>query len=316
MEDNEEMIPEQEEENDELLPDGWTGDGDFFDVKSWGGNNTGVDASEDVADNDDTETEEEFTLEKFLTTDTDTGAQESEDNTESDAATTGEAEEQKVPNKLKFRATIDHNPQDVEMDESDLPTIYQKAYATDRAQEKLAKLTEGQKKAERVAKMLGYGSVDEMMDAAEKSYTDSEVERLTSENVHPEVARDMVERRKQHNAEMPPKAEENTPKEEAPKGRDFKQEVADMLRVYPDMKGQKLPEEVVTACVKDGIPLTQAYASYKSKQDEAEKKALRKERDTLKQNADAAARAPVRGVSKGGKTDTKPSDPFLAGFNS
>ena len=36
MEDKEKQVPEREEEFAALMPDGWTGDGDFFDVHSWG----------------------------------------------------------------------------------------------------------------------------------------------------------------------------------------------------------------------------------------------------------------------------------------
>ena len=81
------------------------------------------------------------------------GSQES-DTTESDAPTTEQSaegnEEQgaeteqlpttqpevAAPRKLKFQATIDHQSQDVEIDESDLPTLYQKAQNLDRAQER------------------------------------------------------------------------------------------------------------------------------------------------------------------------------------
>lgn len=303
--------------DDELLPDGWADGDDIFDMKSWTGGGDQADASGAETGAEDTEAGDDFTLEKFLTNGTEEADEGSAGNTE-EATTTGNTEEEKPRAKLKFGVTIDHNQQDVELDESELPTLYQKAYATDRAQAKLAKISPVYEKSERMAKMLGYDTVDAMLDAAEKSYTDSEVERLTSENVHPEVARDMVNRRI-HERETAPaeQRDEGQPAaEEKPAGRDFKAEVAEMLRAFPKLRGQKLPQEVIDDCVKNGKPLVQAYVAYKEKADEAEKTALRKEKDTLKQNADAAARAPVRGVSKGGATDTKPGDPFLDGFNS
>ena len=307
------------DEEEALLPVGWAEGDDFFDVDSWTGETEQTDAPEGGAENENTEAEDDFTLEKFLTEEPAKSDEGSEGNTE-EATTTGETEEEKPRPKLKFGATIDHNYQDVELDEADLPTIYQKAHVTDRVQAKLSKMQPAYEKSERVARMLGYDTVDAMLDAAEKSYTDSEVDRLTAEHVHPEVARDVVTRRIHEKMDSVPKTEETPaaetpPAEEKPEGRNFRAEVAEMLRVFPKLRGQQLPPEVVNDCVKNGTPLVQAYANYKEKADEAEKKALRKEKQTLKQNADAAARAPVRGVSKGGPTNNKADDPFLKGFN-
>ena len=59
-----------------------------------------------------------------------------------------------------------------------------------------------------------------------------------------------------------------------------------------------------------------AYSKYTKKQEKADKARLQKENKTLKQNAEAAKRAPVRGVTKGGAVDDGEEDPFLKGFNS
>ena len=309
------------DEEETMLPDGWAEGDDIFDVGSWSGGGAQADASDSDGETGSTEAEDDFNLEQFLTkglTDEEGSAGETEEDT-----TTVDTEEEKPRPKLKFSAQIDHKTQDVELDENDLPTIYQKAHVTDRVQAKLAKMSPVYEKSERMARMLGYDTVEAMLDAAEKSYTDSEVERLTAENVHPEVARDMVTRRmhEKENAPVEKPEEEISPESESaepdkPEGRNFRVEVTELLRAYPKLRGQPLPQEVVDDCVKNGVPLVTAYANYKDKADEAEKNALRKERNTLKQNADAAARAPVRGVSKGGPTDTKADDPFLKGFNS
>lgn len=310
------------DEEETMLPDGWAEGDDIFDVDSWSGGGDQADASGSGDETETTEAEDDFDLEQFLTKglpDEEGSAGETEEDT-----TTVDTEEEKPRPKLKFSAQIDHKTQDVELDENDLPTIYQKAHVTDRVQAKLAKMSPVYEKSERMARMLGYDSVEAMLDAAEKSYTDSEVERLTAENVHPEVARDIVTRRMHEKENAPvekPEEEEISPESEStepdkPEGRNFRVEVTELLRAYPKLKGQPLPQEVIDDCVKNGVPLVTAYANYKDKADEAEKNALRKERNTLKQNADAAARAPVRGVSKGGPTDTKADDPFLKGFNS
>ena len=65
-----------------------------------------------------------------------------------------------------------------------------------------------------------------------------------------------------------------------------------------------------------GKPLIQVYMDYKLKQTSAKAKTAEKENKILRQNAAAAQKAPVRRSTGGGQTDTKPSDPFLEGFNS
>ena len=83
--------------------------------------------------------------------------------------------------------------------------------------------------------------------------------------------------------------------------RDFEQEVRDLYEAKPQLRGEELPHEVVKACA-EGKNLTQAYEDYANEQ-------------TRKQNARAAAQAPVRSVTLGGSVDAKPEDAFLRGFN-
>lgn len=85
--------------------------------------------------------------------------------------------------------------------------------------------------------------------------------------------------------------------------RDYGQEVEALYAARPELKGQELPDSVVRACVA-GEDLSQAYAAYENQ--------VRIER----QNTEAAAKAPIRGVTMGGGTDQKAEDIFLRGFNS
>lgn len=311
--DNNEMVSTASEEFEALLPDGWTGEGDFFDESTWGNaTDVGTDESQggapdvaetgaDIDNNGDSPTTENETV----------------DNGETDTASADDASDGKqtqiTPSKFKFSAKIDHQYKDVELDEAELPTIYQKAYATDRAQEKLAKLQPMQEKGDRLAALLGFDNMDAMLNSAEQNYLDTEIAKLTDEGVHPEVAKDIVTRRA-HDAKAKPVAIPTTDNHSTTDERDFTSEVASLLTVHPELKGKRLPDEVVQDCVRNNRPLVQAYTDYESKQRKAEAEALRKENNTLKQNAEAAKRAPVRGVSGGGVT-SKPDDPFLAGFN-
>ena len=113
-----------------------------------------------------------------------------------------------------------------------------------------------------------------------------------------------------------PETEEAAPAAEAPSSpaaRDYAGEVQALYAARPELRGQDLPQEVARACV-GGKSLTEAYNEYACRQrsDAAE---LRKENRILRQNAATAARAPVRGVTRGGATDSQAEDAFLRGFN-
>lgn len=309
MSDTNTMVPVNSEEYEALLPDGWAEGDDIFNMDSWGGNTAEADESqaEDTPD-EVTETNDAEVEEAPATEQTDEGE-------EPAAAEEVPATEQTTAKpKIKFSTQIDHKVQDVELDEADLPELFQKAHVTDRVREKLAKAQPIIDKGARLAKILGYDSMDAMLDAAEESYRQGEVERLTSEGVHKDVAEELVTSRVQRATAAAPVQEQ--PAEDAPAARDFKGEVADLLKLHPEIRGSQLPESVVRACVIDGRSLVGAYEEYARKKAEAENRAVKAENKRLKQNADAARRAPVRGVSKGGATNTQPDDPFIIGFNS
>ena len=311
MSDTNEMIPEASEEFETFLPEGWAEGDNIFDVDSWTGGGDQADES-DAGDEQEEVTEaEEGAEDETLTTGGDEAAEESGEDGDNAPITEQETERPK----LKFSAKIDHKVQDVELDETELPTIYQKAQNADRTRAKLDKVQPIITKGNRLAKILGYDSIDAMLDAAENSYREGEIDRLKGEGVHPDVAAELVESRTRKAMEAIP-AEQPDTDDEADTGRDYRGEVADLLQAHPELRGTQLPASVVNACVAEGKPLVRAYEEYARKQAEAENKAVKAENKRLKQNADAARRAPVRGVSKGGKTNTDPDDPFLTGFNS
>ena len=85
-----------------------------------------------------------------------------------------------------------------------------------------------------------------------------------------------------------------------------------MYESRPELRGRELPEEVVQVCI-GGQTLQEAYSGYAARQRQ-EADALRKENRILRQNAKAAAKAPIRGISRGGSVPARPEDAFLKGF--
>ncbi len=95
--------------------------------------------------------------------------------------------------------------------------------------------------------------------------------------------------------------------------RDYGEEVRALFAARPELRGRELPEQVLRSCV-EGKSLTEAYSDYAQSQSR-DAESLRRENRILRQNARAAAQAPIRGVTRGGAAEQKPEDPFLRGFN-
>lgn len=291
-------------ESEPILPEGWDGQSDLF-----------ADAGAD----DDKALEELFAN---ATLDDDQAAvEESAPTTEpvetEDTAGNAQAEAEVVPSersKLRFKAKYNHQEQDVELDESDLPTIYQKSLYADSLQEKLNKAQSAMGTAEWLAKVMQFENADAMLDAAAQNYRQSEIKRLVAEGTNEEIAAYYVDQRMGNRPQVVAK---ETPDVSEPEERNFKSEVAELLKAHPEIKGAgPLPQEVVDAAIKGGHRLLTAYEQYSVEHAKAEVQNLKKENQILRQNAASAARAPVTGLAGGGATDTKPADPFLEGFNS
>lgn len=320
------------DEIEPLMPDGWQDGDDLF-----------GESSEEAAEVEtDAEPETGPTESEDATPDSDeppTTAESEEPGAEdTEAAPTTEPDEviPAEPNRLRFKARIDHEDRDVEVDEAELPTLYQKAQATDRAQQRMQEMKQVNDRAEILAKQMGFQSADELFTSAAQNFREAEIEKLVDEGTARSVAEFIVDARMGQAGTIPasthpeptpatsaapaanPYGEQaNAPVAQGQNGqRDFGAEVQELLQARPQLVGKPLPEEVANAAVAGGKRLVDAYLDYEAAGAKREAERLRKENHVLKQNADAAKRAPVKGTTGGGKTDTRPSDPFLEGFNS
>ena len=89
-------------------------------------------------------------------------------------------------------------------------------------------------------------------------------------------------------------------------------EIGQLKKLFKDFK--EMPEEVALAHA-EGVDLVTAYVAYRSQQSEKAAASLKKENEVLKQNAASAAKAPVKGITGGGATNTKPTPGILKGFD-
>ena len=97
----------------------------------------------------------------------------------------------------------------------------------------------------------------------------------------------------------------------------LRREMKMLMERHPQLReqmkrGEGLPQWLLAACAKDGVSLREAYAEYEAQQAKEEAAQLRRELETLKQNAAVSGKAPVKGAA--GNTGEKGKDPFLEGL--
>lgn len=302
------------EESDALIPEGWDGEGDFFDDASWSetpetSEETAPEVTEDSEPEVDPTTVEEETVEE----------------TQEEAPTT--EPEETVPHKLKFKAKVDHNDLDVELDESDLPDVYQKAQVVERVQNQMGKMKGTVERANKLAKGMGFENADDMLIAAAKNHLQNEIDRLVNDEEHPVnplVAQDIIERRLGYTMQeledlevaTPEEPSTEQPQETPQQGRDISAEVTELITAHPELAGTAFPSEVAKKAMETGERLVDVYNDYAKNNQVAKIQDLVKENQVLKQNAETAQRAPVIGVTGHGIEGNEPDDPFMEGFNS
>lgn len=231
--------------------------------------------------------------------------------TEPDAPTTAQEKADNAPNMLKFRAKYNSQEQDVELNENDLPGIWQKAQNHDKMQSRYNEQQTLLAEVEQLARSLGYADAKEMAQKAAGAFRDAEVKSLMEdEGVSERVAKAVVEQEMAQRVPAQPAAQPGSIPERNPQT-----EVNELLQARPDLRGKQIPEEVFAAAVA-GKNLLAAYTEYEARQAAAEQRRVQQEENIRKQNAANAAKAPVKGVASGGapKNDGG-EDAFLKGFN-
>lgn len=281
--------------DEDLLPDGWDGESDIF-------SSDGT-LNEDAFSGDGQKADEEPLLEnedvadvslEDLTKD-EPQTEEQPDQHADEQTEEPPADEQPEPEKpsRKLKLKVNHKEEEIDIDalsDADLITLLQKGRAFDAMKDAENK----RKYREAYQEQLDAGMTDAVAKIIAQSVADGKTYSLSDEEDTP--AEDTVQ------DETP-----NTP------SRDFAAEVAQLRALYPDFK--ETPDEVALA-VSKGVPLLSAYLAYREKQSAKTAAALKKENALLKQNAAAAEKAPVKGVTGGGDPRPKKKDPFEEGFDS
>ena len=285
--------PETEEEFEPLLPSGWQENTDFFDVDSWSDGTESVDGqAQEVTE--ETTTGEETGADNTPTTGEEQGATGQSAVEEAEGEPSGQTETTEKPARI-LKLKVNHEDREVNVDDmtdDDLRVQLQKAAAFDAMKDEQAKA----KYRQIVQEQISAGMTKEIAELVAKSTCDGKTYALEDE---------------------PPSHEEVSEQEptvaSVPPVRDWNADVARLAKMRPDVK--ELPVEVHQAWL-NGEDLVTAYLLHENRALRGSKAAVEKETKVLKQNAASAAKAPVRGVTGGGPTDTKPKSDFLKGFDS
>lgn len=283
------MIPTPEEEDAAFLPDGWQEGDDFFaDPSTWSG------AAQQTGQSDETQSEEESTEDGMETEEAPTtGEAEETDDQSAEQETEEQSGQTEEPVKRSRILTlkVNHEAQEVDIDSM-----------TDE---------------ELIAALQKSRAFDAMKDEQAKARYREVYHKQITEGMTPELAQMAAEHAAGgKNYPLEDTAEPEKPSTPAPTvqtpTRDFVQEVQQLKALYPDFK--EMPDEVAKAAA-NGANLLTAYLAYREKQTSKAAASLKKENEVLKQNAASAAKAPVRGVTGGGATNTKPQHKLLDGFD-
>lgn len=283
-----ELMTTGTEEEDAILPDGWSEGDDFFaDPSTWSGNAKAPDEATETPDEAES-TEPDPVTEEAPTTGEpeETEGRSAEPETEDPAS--GQTEEAvKSPRILKLK--VNHEDREVDinsMSDEELIEAFQKARAFDANREKQNKEKYRQVYQDQIDAGMteAVARVVAANECGGKSYSLTDAQETAPEEVQ----------------------------EKAPE-RDFLLEVQQLKALYPDFK--ETPDEVAMEVAK-GTNLLTAYVAYREKQTKKAAASLKRENEVLKHNAASAAKAPVKGVTGGGATDTKPKNDLLVGFDS
>lgn len=294
MHEDELMTNGLEEEEDALLPDGWQeGDDIFADADDWGGAPEADEQTEAAVEDAPTQTETTEEAETPTTGEAEDGdGRSAEEEAQEEQSGQAEAPVANPSRILKLKVNHDEHEIDIgKLSDEALIERLQKAAAFDAMREQQQKQKYRQVYQDQI--FAGMTEAAARMVAANecggKSYP------LEDKTETPAAAPTPVE----------------APKSVAPV-RDLNAEVRQLKALYPDFK--EMPDAVAKE-VAAGKPLLSAYIAHREQQTQKAAASLKKENQILKQNAASAAKAPVKGVTGGGATGTKPVDDFLRGFN-
>lgn len=307
------MIDETQEmmDDDIIVPEGWDGESDILSSESDELDSPTTDEQETKLNEEEgkpIEDEETQAVDEGTGVE-DTGATEVDENVDTELTETVN-EQPTVQQPQTIKVKFNHEEKELSLDEA-IPLV-QKGMNYDRVAPTVDKISQ-------LAKQMGYQSLTDMADQLATKLVDNKVEELIdTEGISEELARRIVNQEMALEAQRVKEAQAAAEVEELNRAQaeiELRQqmEVQAFVTAFPGVT--VIPEEV-KVLHSQGMPLVAAYAKYEVQKAKSETVTAEKEKQKIKQNQEAASRAPVGGVTKHGATDTRAADPFEDGFDS
>ena len=314
---NKDSIAFSSDKYDAIVPDGWDESQDFFDFAK------GVSAEPEQPVAESSEPQEDPVEEPAAVVPAEPAPADDDALAEALANELAGEAGGVEPAKLKFKAKFNHEEHDIELDEADLPDIYEKAHAFDQLADQRKADRDLAKKLNVLARQNGYDSTDDFVQKVGDAFRKNAIDDLVRSGNTKEMAELILDNRyakaigaapAEEESSAPAAAQSSAPAATQP-GRNWKAEIDELKGMRKDILSKGIPEEVL-ADARAGKRLGYAYLEWEAKQQAVANSKTKQDNAVLRQNAANAARAPVTGVSGGGATDSEPDDPFLVGFNS
>jgi hypothetical protein len=140
-----------------------------------------------------------------------------------------------------------------------------------------------QQQLDRAARLAGYQSHDELIQALDQLEKEQEREEYRQKGVDPDVLDEVLSKRLEEHPDVQFAREFRTKQEEEQR---FNSEVDALFKTFPDLKPEQIPQEVLLMRQNEGLPLVHAYRSYMfdNVKAQSEQAAIQK----LQQNANAS----------------------------
>ena len=200
--------------------------------------------------------------------------------------------------------TIRYNGEDISLSEEKAIELSQKGMNYDKINERYNDLknNRGLQYIQKLAERSGM-DIDSLVDYWENQEYEMELNRLVSENIPEEYAREIIESKKfreEYNKKLNEENEKNA------KEQMLERERNDFLDMYGDVNPKDIPP-VVWDNWKSGTPLKYAYMEYEREQ-------LKNKIAILENNNSNIRKAPLTGIEN--DTNNNNEDSFMRGFNS
>lgn len=285
------------DEDEPILPSGWSEGDDIFQSDTWTGDDGAVDGQADQTDSGDDGTEVETAEDSDPTTAEEDVENSPNDGEGTDDTQSGQTEPTQDASPKTYRLRVNHQDRDVTLSDDEVIARLQKSYAWDAMQEQRTKA----KFKEIYQEQIDAG----LTPAAARMVAQNECGGQSFE-----IGEDgeIVEP-----AGSDTQVQDSQNPDHSVGTKDLAAQIQQVKEIFGDFT--EVPEEVANAVAR-GADLFTAYTAYRLRESNKAAASLKKENEVLKQNAASAARAPVRGVTGGGATNQKKESDFLKGFNS